>query len=194
MLLLHLYINFHLSQLIIFLYRENIPELSDVDICRFLCMYVWSEGVGVGAQVPGSGRHDRISSRRQFSPCKANTFTCWTTLPAQVYSKETTKPGKYGKGKAAVGQLLCKKVPKDFPCKSCTLLRIVFPTSPFPGKCFLLERQGEAEAARHSPTQVNVWILCTKQEKLGAIAFHKDEAVGTFGEPVCYVMYSFTSW
>lgn len=72
-------------------------------------------------------------------------------------------------------------------------LWIVFPTTPFPGKSFLLERQGEAEAARHSPTQVNVWVLCTKQEKLDAIAFHKDEAVETSGEPVGYGMYSFVS-
>lgn len=84
-------------------------------------------------------------------------------LLAKVYSKETIKPGKYCKGKAVVGQLLCKQVPRDFPCKSCTPDRIVFPTTPFQGKCFLLERQRKAEAPCQSPTQVHVWVLCTKQ-------------------------------
>lgn len=88
--------------------------------------------------------------------------TCQAILLAKVYSKETTKPDKYCKGKAAVGQLLCKQVPRDLPCKSCTPDRIVFPTTPFQGKCFLLERQRKAEAPCHSPTQVHVWVLCTK--------------------------------
>lgn len=152
-------------------YRENIPELSDVVICRFLCMYVGYEGVCVGAKVSGSCRHERISSRSQFSSCKASTFTCQAILLAKVYSKETTKPGKYCKGKVAVGQLSRKQIPRDFLCKSCTLDRILFPTTPFQGKCFLLERQGKAEAACHSPAQVHVWVLCTKQENLWCNSF-----------------------
>lgn len=67
--------------------------------------------------------HVDISSS---SPCKANTFTCCAVLCAQVCSRETKKPDSSCKREAAEGQLLCKQVSRDFPCKACTLHTALF--------------------------------------------------------------------